>query len=343
MKGYALKPFLKYVSRKFLFLLVTYFIAITIVFILPRAIPGNPLATLLRQIFQQGQANPELIRSVHKTLMDEFGLGKPWYEQYVDFILRAFKGDLGTSISSYPKKTLDLIIPVMPWTLMLLIPSIITAWIIGNTLGAVAGYKRGSFTDKFTLNFSLIVSQIPYYWLGMLLIFTLSVKLHIFPGQGGYSQGTIPTFTLKFILDMLYHYILPFLSIVISALGGWAIGTRVLVIYELDADYVNFGELLGLKEKTVFRYIFRNSILPQVTGLALSLGSSLGGALITEIIFNYPGTGYLLFRALSTLDYPLIQGIFIILIGSVYLANFLVDFIYAIIDPRIRLGQSEGS
>jgi len=226
---------------------------------------------------------------------------------------------------------------------MLLIPSIITAWIIGNTLGAVAGFKRGSFTDKFTLNFSLIVSQIPYYWLGMLLIFTLSVKLHIFPGQGGYSQGTIPTFTLKFILDMLYHYILPFLSIVISALGGWAIGTRVLVIYELDADYVNFGELLGLKEKTVFRYIFRNSILPQVTGLALSLGGALGGALITEIIFNYPGTGYLLFRALSTLDYPLIQGIFIILIGSIYLANFLVDFVYALIDPRIRLGQSEGS
>jgi len=288
MKDHALKPFLKYIGRKFLFLLITYFIAITIVFILPRAIPGNPLSTLLRQIFQQGQANPELIRSVHKTLMEEFGLGKPWYQQYTDFILRAFKGDLGTSISSYPKKTLDLIVPVIPWTLMLLIPSIITAWIIGNTLGAVAGFKRGSFTDKFTLNFSLIVSQIPYYWLGMLLIFTLSVKLHIFPGQGGYSQGTIPTFTLKFILDMLYHYILPFLSIVISALGGWAIGTRVLVIYELDADYVNFGELLGLKEKTVFRYIFRNSILPQVTGLALSLGGALGGALITEIIFNYP-------------------------------------------------------
>ena len=343
MKDHALKPFLKYIGRKFLFLLITYFIAITIVFILPRAIPGNPLSTLLRQIFQQGQANPELIRSVHKTLMEEFGLGKPWYQQYIDFILRAFKGDLGTSISSYPKKTLDLIVPVIPWTLMLLIPSIITAWIIGNTLGAVAGFKRGSFTDKFTLNFSLIVSQIPYYWLGMLLIFTLSVKLHIFPGQGGYSQGTIPTFTLKFILDMLYHYILPFLSIVISALGGWAIGTRVLVIYELDADYVNFGELLGLKEKTVFRYIFRNSILPQVTGLALSLGGALGGALITEIIFNYPGTGYLLFRALSTLDYPLIQGIFIILIGSIYLANFLVDFVYALIDPRIRLGQSEGS
>jgi len=343
MKDHALKPFLKYIGRKFFFLLITYFIAITIVFILPRAIPGNPLSTLLRQIFQQGQANPELIRSVLKTLMEEFGLGKPWYQQYTDFILRAFRGDLGTSISSYPKKTLDLIVPVIPWTLMLLIPSIITAWIIGNTLGAVAGFKRGSFTDKFTLNFSLIVSQVPYYWLGMLLIFTLSVKLHIFPGQGGYSQGTIPTFTLKFILDMLYHYILPFLSIVISALGGWAIGTRVLVIYELDADYVSFGELLGLREKTVFRYIFRNSILPQVTGLALSLGGALGGALITEIIFNYPGTGYLLFRALSTLDYPLIQGIFIILIGSIYLANFLVDFVYALIDPRIRLGQSEGS
>jgi peptide/nickel transport system permease protein len=132
------------------------------------------------------------------------------------------------------------------------------------------------------------------------------------------------------------------LSIVISALGGWAIGTRLLIIYELDADYIVFADHMGVKDSKVFGYAFRNSLLPQVTGLALSLGGALGGTLITELIFSYPGTGYLLFRALTTLDYPLIQGIFVLLIASIYLANFLVDFLYALIDPRIRIGQGEG-
>ncbi|MEN2984898.1 MAG: ABC transporter permease [Dictyoglomaceae bacterium] len=341
MRDHTLNPFIKYLGRRFLFLFITYFIALTIVFILPRAIPGNPLASLLSRIFQQGQANPELLRSVERTLMQEFGLGKPWIVQYVEFISRALRGDLGTSISSYPKKTLDLIIPVIPWTLALLIPSILIAWVIGNTLGAFAGYRRGSLVDKIALNTSLIIGQIPYYWLGMLLIFLFTVKLKIFPGQGGYTQGTIPHLSINFILDVLSHYILPSLSIIISALGGWAIGTRMLVVNELDSDYVSFSEHLGVKSNTIFGYVFRNSLLPQVTGLALSLGGALGGALITEIIFNYPGTGYLLFRALSTLDYPLIQGIFVILIASIYLANFFVDFVYAIIDPRIRLGQGE--
>lgn len=341
MRDHTLNPFIKYLGRRFFFLLLTYFIALTIVFILPRVIPGNPLASILSRIFQTGQANPELLRSVERTLMEEFGLGKSWFVQYVEFISKALRGDLGTSISSYPKKTLDLIIPVIPWTLILLIPSILIAWIIGNTLGAFAGYRRGSLVDKVALNTSLIIGQIPYYWLGMLLIFFLSVRLKIFPGQGGYTQGTIPNLSFSFLLDVLSHYLLPSLSIIISALGGWAIGTRMLVVNELDSDYVSFSEHLGVKSKTIFGYVFRNSLLPQVTGLALSLGGALGGALITEIIFNYPGTGYLLFRALSTLDYPLIQGIFVILIASIYLANFFVDFVYAIIDPRIRLGQGE--
>jgi peptide/nickel transport system permease protein len=338
----ALKPFLKYLGRKFLLLLITYLIAITIVFILPRAIPGNPLAQIFARIFQQGAVNPELIKAVDKTLMEEFGLGKPWYQQYFDFLSRAFRGDLGTSISAYPNKVTDLIIPVLPWTLLLLIPATVTAWIIGNTLGAIAGYKRGSIIDKVALNTSFIVSQIPYYWLGMILIFTFGVKLNLLPTQGGYSQGVIPSWSWEFIADVLKHYILPFLSIVISALGGWAIGTRLLIIYELDADYIVFADHMGVKDSKVFGYAFRNSLLPQVTGLALSLGGALGGTLITELIFSYPGTGYLLFRALTTLDYPLIQGIFVLLIASIYLANFLVDFLYALIDPRIRIGQGEG-
>ncbi len=339
----ALKPFLKYVGRRFFFLILTYFVAITIIFILPRAIPGNPLSQLLSRIAVQGAANPETISNVQKSLMEEFGVGKPIIVQYLSFLGRLFRGDLGTSINFYPKKCLDVLAPFIPWTLFLLIPATLTAWIIGNTLGAVAGNKRGTWMDNLVLNTSLVISQIPYYWLGMLLIYTFSVKLGIFPTQGGYAQGLLPSFSFKFITSVLYHYVLPFLSIVIAAIGGWAIGTRLLVIYELDADYTIFAVNLGMRDRTVFKYVFRNILLPQITGLALNLGSALGGALITELIFNYPGTGYILFRALSTLDYPLIQAIFVILIVAIYFANFIVDFVYAIVDPRIRLGQGEGS
>nr|WP_244857383.1 ABC transporter permease [Thermotoga neapolitana] len=330
---------LKYLLRRFIFLLITYIVATTIVFILPRVIPGNPLSQILSNLSRVAQANPEAIRAAEKTLMEEFGFGKPWYVQYFEFITKALRGDLGTSITFYPRKVIDLIIPVIPWTLALLLPATVVAWILGNSLGALAAYKRNTWIDKGVLTTSLIVSQIPYYWLGMIFIFFFGVKLGWLPVQGAYSQGTIPNLSWSFFIDVLKHYIMPFASIVVSAMGGWAIGMRLMVIYELGSDYAMFSEYLGMKDKRIFRYVFRNSLLPQVTGLALSLGGVLGGSLITEIVFNYPGTGYLLFRALTTLDYPLIQGIFVILIASIYLANFVVDFVYALIDPRIRLGQ----
>lgn len=336
-KKFKIPPMGVFLIRRSTFLIATYFIALTLVFLLPRIIPGNPLALLLTQLLQQAQANPEAIREVYRKLMEEFGVGKPIHIQYIEFLSRALQGDLGTSISSYPRKVVELIIPALPWTLFLLIPATFAAWVVGNTIGAMAGYKRGSRFEKSVLMISLVLSQTPYYWLAMLLLYALSVRLGLFPSGGAYSLGLIPSFTPQFILNVLWHYILPFLSIFISALGGWAIGMRVLVIYELGSDYMLFSEVLGVKSSTLFRYVFKNTLLPQVTGLALSLGSVLGGALITEIVFNYPGTGYILFRGLSTLDYPLIQGVFIILIATLYLANFLVDFIYALIDPRIRL------
>jgi peptide/nickel transport system permease protein len=337
----ASKPLFKFLLRRFIFLLVTYIVATTIVFILPRAIPGNPLAQLLSNLSRLAQANPETIRAAERTLMAEFGIDKPLLVQYVTFVFKALRGDLGTSITFYPRKVIDLVVPVIPWTLILLLPATLVAWILGNTLGAMAAYRRNSWIDKGVLTTSLIVSQIPYYWLGMLFIFFFGVRLGWLPTQGAYSLGTIPNLSWGFFLDALKHYVMPFASIVISAMGGWAIGMRVMVVYELGSDYSLFSEYLGMKDRRIFKYAFRNSLLPQITGLALSLGGILGGALITEIVFNYPGTGFLLFRALTTLDYPMIQGIFVILIASIYLANFIVDFLYALIDPRIRLGQEE--
>lgn len=337
-----MNPFIKFLARRIGFLVLTFITFTFIIFILPRSIPGNPLSILLAQLFQQAQTDPELIKAVHRKLMEEFGLGKPLHIQFLEFITRSFTGDLGTSIAFYPRKVVEIVSTYLPWTLGLLIPATLTSWIIGNLLGALAAYKRKTTIDNALLPVFLTLSQTPYYWLAMLLLFSLAVTLRIFPIGGAYNPLKTPALTLDFILNLLHHYTLPFLSIVIGAMGGWAIGMRVMAIYELRSDYILYADSLGLPDSKVLRYVFKNSILPQVTGLALNLGTILGGSLITELVFSYPGTGYLVFRALSTLDYPLIQGTFMLLVSTLLLANFIVDIAYAYIDPRIRTGYTGG-
>ncbi|MCS7146525.1 MAG: ABC transporter permease [Nitrososphaerota archaeon] len=333
----TVSPFIIYMLRKGVFIFATFFVFLLIIFALPRAIPGNPVAALLTQIFQQAQANPDTVKAVYKKFLEEFGLEKPLYAQLADFLSRMMVGDLGTSIAFYPRKVTELVASYLPWTLGLLIPAILIAWTLGNLLGAWAAYRRRTRVDNVLLPVFLVLSMIPYYWLAMILLYVFAVTFRIFPVAGAYPPAMHPSLTPTFILAMLHHYVLPFLSIVVVAIGGWAIGMRVLVIYELRSDYVEYSELLGLSDKKILGYVFRNSILPQVTGLALSMGTVMGGALITELVFSYPGTGYLLFRALSTLDYPLIQGTFIILVFTLLAATFIVDLLYAYIDPRIRV------
>jgi len=337
-----MNPFIKFLARRAGFLVLTFITFIFVIFLLPRAIPGNPLSTLLSQLFQRAQQNPELIKAVYKQLMEEFGVGKPLHVQFFEFISRTLMGDLGTSMSAYPRKVADLVFSYIPWTLGLLIPATLTSWIIGNLLGALAAYKRKTAVDNALLPVFLTLSQTPYYWLAMILLFVFAVVFKLFPIGGAYSTGRIPVLTLDFILDLLHHYILPFLSITLSAMGGWALGMRVMAIYELRADYVSYADSLGLPDSKILRYVFRNSILPQITGLALNLGSILGGSLITEVVFSYPGTGFLIFTALTRLDYPMIQGTFMLLISTLLLANFIVDLAYAFIDPRIRTGYTGG-
>lgn len=333
-----LNPLIRFFIRRALFLFAAFVIFTVIIFSLPRVIPGNPLATLLAQLFEQGQANPELIRDVYRRLMEEFGVGKPWWEQFVDFITRTFRGDLGTSIAFYPRKVTDIVLAYIPWTLGLMIPATVVSWVLGNLLGALAAYKRKTLADNALLPTFLLLSQTPYYWLAMLLLFAFSVKLRIFPVGGAYSMGRMPSLTLPFIANFLWHYMLPFLSITLAAIGGWAIGMRVLMIYELGSDHISFSDTLGLPDRKVMMYAFKGSMLPQITGLALNFGLLLGGSLLTELVFSYPGTGYIVFRALTTHDYPMIQGVFMLLISTLIVANLIVDVIYAYVDPRVRTG-----
>ncbi len=332
------KTLLLYIARKVALFVVTYFIAVCAVFILPRAIPGNPLAIRMQQIIMQWIYNPVMVPEIYRQLLDIFQFDKPLHVQFFTFLSRAFRGDFGISVDMYPMKVTDVIAMSLPWTLALVVPAVLAAWYTGNTIGAYAGYKRGSIVEKLVVGYSFIVARIPYYWLAMLLLFVFAFRLRWFPESGVYSSGLKPSLTLEFLVDYLWHYTLPFLSIYIVESANWMGSMRVVISAELGSDYIAYTESLGVKDRTVFRYAYKNSLLPQVTGLALQLGFAITGVFIVETVFNYPGVGYFLSRAIGALDYPLIQGIFLIVIATVFAANFLVDFIYALIDPRIRIG-----
>lgn len=329
--------FTRYILQKLAWYLIALYVALSMNFLLPRLIPGNPVAVIVNQL-AVGGVQSEALERLYKTYLKEFGLDKPLYRQYLDYLANVFRGNLGTSFMLYPGKVIDLIKRALPWTIALQVPAILTGWILGNLLGAYSAYKGGRF-DSVAFTLSLVFSTIPYYCLAIVLLYLLAVKFTLFPVGGGYSFGMIPSLSWHFITDALHHYMLPFLSMIIVAIGGQAIGMREMSIYELTTDYVSYARTLGMRDAKIIRYVFRNAMLPQITGLAISFGTMMGGALVTESVFSYPGVGSLLFTAIRQSDYPLIQGCTLIITIAVLLANFLVDIAYGFIDPRIRAAQ----
>ena len=271
-----------------------------------------------------------LIRSVKSSLLHQFG-------SYVNMTLH---GDLGTSFQN-SKTVLSVILDAVPWTIALQLPTILFGWIVGNLLGALAAYKRGTF-DRVFFPMALLMSAVPFFVFGMLLVYFFAVMFPIFPAMGGSDPGLQVGFNLDFFLSLASHYILPFFSIFLISAGGQAIGMRSMGIYELGTDYIKYAKWLGLKENRVLMYLFRNAMLPQLTGLALSLGGMIGGALITEMIFSYPGLGMSMLNAIQFNDYPMIQGVTLIITVCVLIANFTVDILIAFLDPRVKAGLKMG-
>jgi peptide/nickel transport system permease protein len=219
-------------------------------------------------------------------------------------------------------------------------PAIIVGWIIGNTLGALAAYLKKGF-DKVLMPVSIFVSNFPAFGMAVILLVIFAFVLKWFPASGGYGFDLVPSFTWKFMWSVIVHYQLPFWSIVLIAIGGQAIGMRSMSIYELNADYVKYSRYLGIKDWKIVGYVFRNAMLPQVTGLALSIGTMVGGALVAEIIFSYPGLGTTLLHSVLGQDYPLISATTLIITVMVLVANFAIEIVYGFIDPRIKAAQSD--
>ena len=262
--------------------------------------------------------------------------------QFFVYIGNVFKGDLGLSYSQYPKPVVEIIKESLPWTLAIQAPTIILGWIVGNLLGAFAAYKRGIF-DKVFFPCAMFLNGVPFFVFGMLLVALFSITLGWFPAMGAYSPD-IPElqFNWNCIKSVGFYYILPFFSVFPILLSGQATGMRSMSIYELGTDYMKYAKWLGLREGKIISYVFRNAMLPQLTGLAQSLGTMVGGALITEMIFSYPGLGMAMLTAIQQNDYATIQGCTLMISTCVLVANFAVDVLIAVFDPRVKAGLQMG-
>ena len=262
--------------------------------------------------------------------------------QFFSYIGNVFKGDLGLSYSQYPKPVTDIIKESLPWTLAIQAPTIILGWIVGNLLGAFAAYKRGIF-DKVFFPCAMFLNGVPFFVFGMLLVALFSITLGWFPAMGAYSPD-IPElqFNWNCIKSVGFYYVLPFFSVFPILLSGQATGMRSMSIYELGTDYMKYAKWLGLREGKIISYVFRNAMLPQLTGLAQSLGAMVGGALITEMIFSYPGLGMAMLTAIQQNDYATIQGCTLMISTCVLVANFAVDVLIAVFDPRVKAGLQMG-
>lgn len=334
-----MNPYVRYLGKKLGWYLLTLIIALTLNFILPRLVPGNPVDAVVSSV-TQGMTDQNSVKKVYETFEKEFGIDKPIWQQYFIYLGKILQGDLGTSFGQYPKKVTTILANSVPWTLALQFPAIITGWLLGNILGAIAAYRRGLF-DKILMPVALGISAFPFFAFALIVLFLFSMVWHIFPVGGAYAFDLLPAFTPQFIMSVLYHYSLPFLTIVIVMVGGQAIGMRSMAIYELGADYVLYSKLLGIRDKKVVGYVFRNAMLPQITGLALSMGTMVGGALIAEIVFSYPGIGTQLFSAIRQLDFPVISGCTLVVTVAVLIANFAIEMVYGLLDPRIKMAQLE--
>lgn len=327
----------RYLLRKLLIYLLTFWVAVTVDWAIPRFMPGDPVQQLLSRMHAQPQATEALGGYYSKA----FGFDVPIWKQYLNFWAALFHGDLGRSILYFPTPVSELITSALPYTIALLVPAIVLSFWTGNKVGALAARRKS--LDNTVLPVGYILTATPQMWLGIVLAWVFASSLAIFPVTGAYDLAIQPGWTLEFAGSFLYHWILPFSALFLVAFGGWAIGMRNMIIYELEADYSNYLASLGAPNKLVRKYAYRNALLPQITGLALALGAVVAGAIVVEIVFSYPGLGSLTLTALQNRDYFLIQGIFLFLIIGVLIANLIIDIVYVFIDPRTRIGMQGGA
>lgn len=334
----------RYLLKRSGALVVTLWIAITANYALPRLMPGNPVETMFARY--QGKVSPT---AIHAMQLD-FGLDTKTGElgQYVDYLRHLASGNLGVSFSYFPAHVSTLIGETLPWTLGLVGFATILAFIMGTGLGMFAawrrgsaGWKRGSIADSGLVPFGLMLGALPSFWISLILLYFVAFKFGWFPIGGGVAAG-VGLLTGPGFVSLIHHAALPAITLTLISMGLWILLMRNNMLSVLGEDYVKFARAKGLHDRTVaVHYAARNAVLPIFAQLALALGIVVGGQVFIEIVFSYPGIGFLLLNAVENQDYPLIQGIFLIFTVALLLANFLADAVYVLVDPRVRVGARQ--
>ena len=326
-----------YYLRKIGFFLLTLWAAVTLNFLIPRIQGGDPAAAIVSRLTGQSQTvDPRQIQAIRMMLgvPDE-----PLLTQYWNYLETIVRGDFGISYSYFPYTVSHMIGQTLPWTLVLVGTVQVLAFVIGTLIGTWAAWRRNGPFDSVLTTFSSFFGTLPYFWIALLLIYVFAFRLGWFPDGGGYSGSVNPGWNREFFGSALYHSILPAASLLITAPIGWIMNQRNTMVQVLGEDYTRLARAKGLSERRIaLAYGARNAILPNVTGFAISLGGLVGGSILVEQIFNYPGMGRLMFEAIGNRDFPLMQTIFLFTTVGVLTANFLVDMMYGLIDPRVRRG-----
>jgi len=327
---------LRFLLRRLGFYLLSAWVALTINFLLPRLMPGDPATALFARF--RGRLGPEAMQALRET----FGLTEaPLLSQYATYLGHVLRGDLGISVAYFPSPVSAVIGTGLVWTVFLAGSAVAISFAIGTLLGLAAAWWRRGWMDAWLPSTLVFIGAFPYFWLAMVALYVFGFGLGWFPLGHAYADDLTPNFSAAFLADVARHAALPVATMVLATLGGWLLSMRNTMITVLGSDYVNLARAKGLAPSRVaLRYAARNALLPSVTGLGMALGFVLGGSLLTEIVFSYPGQGYLLVQAVRNQDYPLMQGIFLVITLAVLGANWLVDLAYLWLDPRIRESAS---
>jgi peptide/nickel transport system permease protein len=317
------------------FLLIVW-AAATINFVVPRLSDVDPVREQMLQAVAVGGSSAQSMEEVIASYDKRFGLDQPLWKQYIRYLTDMATFDFGQSIARFPASVNGMIMNALPWTLVLVTVSTLIAFVFGSLIGAMLAWPRSPKWIHGLAPPLLTLSAIPYYLLGLALIYLFAFRWQIFPLGGGYDIGTTPGWNLEFLGQAVRHSILPALSIVLASMGFWALGMRAMMVTVQGEDYVTLAEAKGLRSKRIFfHYAFRNAMLPQVTALALVLGQVVSGVVLVEVVFGYPGVGGLLFQSIRTFDYTVIYGLTFLVIVAIGIATLILDLLLPRLDPRI--------
>jgi len=323
-----------YFVRRIGFFLATLFAAVTMNFIIPRLQPGDPAEVMVQKLSGRDTAiDPAAVKAMRAMLgAPEGGLAT----QYWDYLQALVHLDFGISYTYFPFQVTDVIVQAMPWTIALIGVTQIIAFVVGVTLGAYAAWRRNTRFDSVVTLGSTFLGTLPSFWIALLLVFAFGYTLSWFPTSGGYGAST-PGWNIGFVSDAVYHSILPAAALLVTAPIGWILGMRNTMIMNLGEDYIRLAKAKGLPDGVVaLKYAARNALLPSVTGFATALGGVLGGSILVETIFDYPGLGRLMGEAIGNRDFPLLQALLLFAITGVLVANLIADMLYGVLDPRAR-------